>query len=84
MHYFYKNGGFALLDDAVRNFNLNNLDIFAIFQYLYSLIDKQKYLNYFHHFEFQHLVSKLTEDEIKNSNRETIKKLTDGIENMID
>ncbi|CAD8169747.1 unnamed protein product [Paramecium pentaurelia] len=84
IHYFYKNGGFALLDDAIRNFNLNNLDIFAIFQYLNSLIDKQKYLNYFHHFEFQNLASKLTEEEIKNSNRDTIKKLTEGIENMFD
>ncbi|CAD8045417.1 unnamed protein product [Paramecium sonneborni] len=84
IHYFYKNGGFALLDDAVRNFNLNLLDIFSIFQYLNSYIDKQKFLNYFHHFQFQNLTSKLTEEEIKNSNRDTIKKLTEGIENMFD
>ncbi|CAD8183529.1 unnamed protein product [Paramecium pentaurelia] len=84
VHYFYKNGGFALLDDAIKNFNLNYLDIFPIFQYLYSLLDRQIYLNYFHHLEFQNLTSKLTEEEIKNSNRDTIKKLTDGIENMFD
>lgn len=84
IHYFYKNGGFALLDDAIRNFNLNNLDVFSIFQYLNTFLDRQKFLNYFHHFDFQSLTSKLTEEEIKNSNRDTIKKLTDGIENIFD
>lgn len=40
IHYFYKNGGFALLDDAIRNFNLNNLDILSLFHYLNFYLDK--------------------------------------------
>ncbi|CAD8125234.1 unnamed protein product [Paramecium sonneborni] len=67
IHYFYKNGGFDLLNDSFNHFTLKHLDYLHIQQYFKKYIDKHVYMKYFQHLNFWSLAYKLSDDDIKNS-----------------
>ncbi|CAD8080232.1 unnamed protein product [Paramecium sonneborni] len=85
MHYFYQNGGFALLIDGINNFYIAYLDILDIFNYFSIFVDKQKFINYFQGLKEQlkvlHL--KINEDDIKLSTKEQVKKLNETLEKAL-
>ncbi|CAD8081645.1 unnamed protein product [Paramecium sonneborni] len=85
MHYFYQNGGFALLIDGINNFQIGHLDILDIFNYFSNFVDKQKFINYFQGLKEQlkFLYQKINEDDIKLSTKEQVKRLNETLEKAL-
>ncbi|CAD8188515.1 unnamed protein product [Paramecium pentaurelia] len=84
INYFYKNGGFELLNESFTNFTLKQIEVLYIQGYLKIYIDKQLYMSYFQHLNYQQIAFKLTDEDIKNASKENIEQFNSYIPNLID